>query len=204
MNKKVIFILILTLVALVVLYLYSFGPWAGVRASGNFNPASLRLSDANSLSAVNKSETFGTYQNKDVKENYYVIQLPRDWRVSTGKDPGSYAIAAANANVQLGLMDVPDNSTLELYVLSQDEPRLRQSLAGYSRIEYTKESINGNEAYRLIYVSRVGGDTYQTIREYIAGQDHAALMVLTSKQSYFPNMQPTFNSIINSFNWQNK
>ena len=204
MNKKVIFILFLTVATLTVLYLYSFGPLAGMRTAGNFNPASLHPSESSNVNVANKNETFSVYHNKDAKENYYFVELPRDWQVSAGKDPGSYAIAASNANAQVGLMDVPDNSTLELYILSQDEPKLKTSLSAYSRVDYKKISVNGNDAYQLIYTSKTGNDVFETIRTYISGQDHAGLIVLGAREQDFQNLQPVFNSIIGSFNWENK
>ncbi len=204
MNKKVITILILTLIALAVLYLYSFGPWAGVRGAGNFNPASLQPSQLNQTNNANSKVVFNSYHNKDLKENYYTVEIPANWQATVGKNPGSYTFSAPSISAQVGLMEVPDNSTLELYVLSQDEPQLKQSLSGYKRISYQKTSVNGNEAYQLIYVSQANGVTYQTIREYIAGLDHAGLINLSAKQQDFQNLSPAFNSIIGSFNWKNK
>ena len=194
MNKIVIIILSLTVVALVVLYLYSFGPLAGIRTAQNFNPVSLQPST---------SQTFSAYHNKDLTENYYTVQLPKDWQVSAGKNPGGYTVSSASANGEVGLQDVPDNSTLELYILSQDEPKLKSSLSAYNRVDYKKLAINGNDAYQLVYTSKTGSDIYETIRTYISGKDHAELIILSSKQSDFQGLQPTFNSIINSFNWEN-
>jgi hypothetical protein len=147
---------------------------------------------------------FNAYHNKDLKENYYTIQIPQDWQVQAGKNQGSYAVSFTNGNGVFELMDVPDNSTLELFVLSQDEPKLRTSLAGYNRTDYKKISVNGNEAYELIYTSKINGETLQTDRIYISGQDHAELITLTAKQQDFQNLQPLFTSIVNSFQWENK
>lgn len=209
MNKKIIFISLLTLVALVFLYLYSFGPLANWRTARNFNPTSLLPTTASfvnggSKNTVGKNETYNAYHNRDARENYYTISLPQSWQINAGKDPGSYAITAPNINAQIGLMDVPDNSTLELYILSQDEPGLKTSLSTYNRLDYQKKSINGNEAYELSYTWKNGNDIYQTVRTYIAGQDRAGLIVLSSKQSDWQNLQPILNSVINSFNWENK
>lgn len=196
MNKKVIAIIFLTLAALAVLYLYSFGPLSGVRTAQNFNPVSLHTSASN-------DSKFNVYHDKDVKENYYKVQLPKDWQVSMGEKPGGYAASSNGVNGEIGLQDVPDNSTLELYILSQDEPKLKTSLSTYNRIDYKKISVNGNDAYQLIYTSKNGNDIYETTRTYIAGQDNAGLIILTSKQSDFSGLQETFDSIIKSFSWEN-
>jgi hypothetical protein len=204
MNKKVVFIFFLTLVALVVLYLYSFGPLAGKRIAKNVNPASLKPTQSQKLAVGNKLQAFNAYHNKDLKENYYSVQLPQEWQVQAGTNPGSYSVSFPQGSGILELMDVPDNSTLELFVLSQDEPKLKASLTGYNRSNYQKISVNGNEAYELTYTSQANGNTKQTIRTYISGQDHTELIILTGNQSDFSALLPLFTSIINSFNWENK
>jgi len=204
MNKKVISIFILTIVALVILYLYSFSSFFGNIASNKANPASLNPAQTQKLTINNTDRVFNTYHNKDLKENYYTIQIPQDWQVQAGKNQGSYAVSFTSGNGVFELMDVPDNSTLELFVLSQDEPKLRTSLAGYNRTDYKKISVNGNEAYELVYTSKINGETFQTDRIYISGQDHAELITLSVKQQDFQNLQSLFISIVNSFQWENK
>lgn len=205
MNKNIIFILILTVIALITLYLYSFGPLAGTRTAQNFNPASLQpAAQTQKLTVGAKEQTFNTYHNKDLKENFYTVQLPQDWKTQAGKNPGSYNSSNASGTATVELMDVPDNSTLELFVLSQDEPKLKNSLAGYNRTDYKKITINGSEAYQLIYTTQTNGGANQTIRTYISGTDHATLITLVAKQADFVNVQPLFTSIINSFSWENK
>ncbi len=204
MNKKVIFIFALTIVALAVLYLYSFGPLSGMVASNKFNPASLSPAQTQKVTINSTDKVLNVYHNKDLKENYYTIKIPQDWQVQAGKSIGSYAASFANGNGSFELMDVPDNSTLELFVLSQDEPKLRASLTGYNRTEYKKISVNGNEAYELVYTSKMNSENLQTDRIYISGQDHAELITLTVKQQDFQSLQSLFTSIVNSFQWENK
>ncbi len=204
MNKKVVFIFFSTTVAMVILYLYSFGSLSGTIASNKFNPLSLNPAQTQKLTINNMDRVLTTYHNKDLKENYYTIQIPQDWQVQAGKSLGSYTVNFTNGNGVFELMDVYDNSTLELFVLSQDEPKLRASLIGYNRIDYKKISVNSNEAYELVYTSKINGETFQTDRIYIAGQDHAELITLSVKQQDFQNLQSLFTSIVNSFQWENK
>jgi len=203
MNKKIIFIFVLTIIALVVLYLYSFGPLAGKRIANKSNPESLRPTLTEKVLVNNATQPFNDYHNKDLKENYYTIKFPQDWQIQAGKSPGSYFSSLPNGDRTVELMDVPDNTTLELYVLSQDEPNLKNSLKGYQRIDYQNISVNNNDAYQLIYTSEINGETFQTVRAYISGQDHAAVITFSSKQQNYKDMQSLFSSIINSFKWEN-
>jgi hypothetical protein len=101
-------------------------------------------------------------------------------------------------------MDVPDNTTLELYVLSQEEPRLRRTATAYERVDYQRLEAGGSDAYRLTYRSKVGPDSRQTVRTYIAGPDMAAVVTFTAKQSDSALEQPAFASVLRSFRWENR
>ena len=203
MNKKVIAVFILTLVALVVLWAYSFGPLSETRIP-EANPTSLQSIPEQTVVAQNLI-TFNIYHNKDVKENFYTVKFPKTWQLQAKNPAGSYHFTFTNGGVSAELIDVPDNSTLELFVLSREEPRLKKSVGGYRRVNYQKLSVNGNEAYQLMYHSNMRGDDYETtIRTYIAGQDQASVITLTVKQNNFAKFQPIFLSILNSFQWENK
>jgi hypothetical protein len=100
-------------------------------------------------------------------------------------------------------MDVPDNTTLELYVLSQEEPRLKKESNGYKRIDYQKVSINGSQAYQLTYQAAKNGKTNTIVKTYITGADQAGVITVTIPQDQFTAEQPIFAPFINSFNWEN-
>ena len=202
MNKKVILTAILTVVALVVLTLFSFGPLADKRASGKHNPESLQPQVTPAPISKQKIQ-YSSYHNKDMKENYYSVKIPQDWQVSAGKSPGSYALGFKQGNGRVVLMDVPDNSTLELFMLSQEEPRLKKVIPGYKRIDYKKTSIQGNEAYQLTFQSNTG-TLKQIFTTYIAGPDQAGVIVLITDQDKFTQLLPIFTAITNSFAWENK
>jgi len=204
MNRKVIIIFILALIATVVLYLYSFGPLSGQRISHNVNPASLKPVQSEQVTVNNKPQIFYLYQNKDLQENFYTVKLPQDWQVQAGNAAGSSTLHFPDGYGAVELMDVPDNSTLELYVLSQEEPKLKNTLTEYKRVDYIKTAVNSNEAYQLTYTNTTNGQTFQTIRIYIAGQDHAGVITLSVSRKDYDNMKALFNSIIISFQWENK
>ena len=200
MNKKVIAISILTIIALAILWLYSFGPLAGTRVAKT-SPVSL---EATSQQAVinGQNTALNIYHNKDLAENFYIIKFPQSWQLQTGSPAGSYHFTFDKGNGSAELQDVSDNTTLELFVLSQDEPNLKKTLSNYSRLDYQKLSVNNNDAYQLTYQSTKNNKTYKTIKTYITGQDHASVIALSTSQENFTGLQPLFLSILNSFQWE--
>jgi hypothetical protein len=200
MNKKILIVMVVAVVALVAVWAYSLGPLAGKRTA-KVNPASLR-STSQQANVGRTNVAFGVYHNRDLAENHYTIKFPESWSMQPANRPGSYHFTFDGGSASAELIDVPDNSTLELFVLSQEEPRLKKSVTGYSRIEYQKAAVNGNEAYRLTYGGTVQGGDYETIRTYVAGQDQAAVVTLSARRDRLPDQQPVFGLILDSFRWE--
>ncbi len=202
MNKKVIFIIILTIVALFVVYLYSFGSLAKTRLSHFVNQQSAKpITEKVNLN--NQQVSFNTYHNKDTKEDYYSVKTPSDWQIVQASVPGSYDFMASNIIARAETMDVSDNTTLELYVLSQEEPRLKKESSGYKKVDYQKVSINGSQAYQLTYQATVNGKTNTIVKTYITGADKAGVITVTVPQDQFTAEQPIFTPFISSFTWEN-
>ncbi len=202
MNKKVIIIMILALVALIVLTLFSFGPLSNMRKSFSTNPVSLQPSSSNTLSLIKENITLDLYTNKDVRENYYNIYLPKDWQIKAGDKAGSYNMVFPQGSGEIKLQDVADNTTLELFVLSQAEPLLKKTISGYVKKEYLKTTINNNETHEIIYDSSEKGKTMRTIKTYIVGSDNAGAITLSADSVSFETLRSLFMQIINNFNWQ--
>jgi hypothetical protein len=202
MNKKIIAILILTIVALIGLAIYTFGPMTK-KTIIRGNPVSLEPAGSEKVTVNNKSMAFVAYHNRDLPENFYTLEFPKGWQVTPGK-PGGYALNLGGGSGTIGLTDVPDNSTLELFVLSQEEPKLKKTVSNYKRIDYGKLTVNGAEAYQLSYQSLRTGEQYQTIQTYIAGSDEAGIITFTTKQNEFSALSSIFSSVINTFHWENK
>jgi hypothetical protein len=204
MNKPVMAVLVLTIIAVTLLALYSFGPLAQHRAHSRLNPASLEPSAAGGAAAQGADTARVTFRNRDVRENYYAVAFPGDWHIGAGTTPGSYAVSFAGGTCTIELMDVPDNTTLELYVLSQEEPRLRRTATAYERIDYQRLEVGGADAYELTYGSKVGPDIRQTARAYIAGPDMAGVVTFAAKENEFALERPAFASVLRSFRWENQ
>jgi hypothetical protein len=202
MNKKVIIIITLTITALFVVHLYSFGPLAKTRLSHSINQQSAKPT-AEKVNLNNQQMSFNTYHNKDTKEDYYSVKTPSDWQIGQASTPGSYDFTASNIIARAETMDVPDNTTLELYVLSQEEPRLKKESSGYKKIDYQKVSINGSQSYQLTYQTTANGKTSTIVKIYITGTDKAGVVTVTVPQDQFTTEQPIFATFINSFTWEN-
>ncbi len=213
MNKKVIIISILTVLSLAILTMLSFGPLSNIRKQLGFNPASLNpvkqppeknISPQNQdVSDSDRVVDLKAYRNVDVGENYYQVSMPSNWQVAAGNRPGNYVISFSEGNGQIGLMDVPDNTTLELFLLSQVEPKLKKAVPNYQRLDYQKIAINATDGYELIYTSEANRQKSETVIAYIPGQDQAGVISFSSLSDNFSNLQPIFDKVINSFSWQN-
>lgn len=204
MNKKVIAISILTVLALVVLTMVSFGPLSGKMKSASINPTSEKPESIVQIPVENKAIEFSSYHNKDIKENYYTVNFPKDWQIKSGQNSGNYEIAFPEGKGMVELMDVPDNSTLELFILSQQEPLLKKSFVNCVRMDYKKITVNNNEAYELTFDSADNGQSVSTIKIFISGPDHAAVITLNVRSDELNQIAQLYSTVVNSFNWENK
>ena len=204
MNIKVIIIITLTIAALVILYLFTLGP---LYQKGNVivaNPESLKPINSESIPVENKKQMFNEFHNKDLVENFYAIKLPQDWQLQASVGNGGYSLKNESAIIAVELMDVPDNSTLELFILSQQEPDIKKNFQGYRRISYQAGTINGSEAYQLTYSIEREGKTYQIRRDYITGTDRAIAATLEAPQSDYQRYIATYQVVLDSIRWENK
>jgi hypothetical protein len=200
MNSKIIFIVILTLVAIGGLTFYAFGPGSAGHITPTVNPTSLKPSPVTSTMGTT-TLAVNAYQNRDLAENYYTIQFPQAWKLGPNQ-PGGYVFTFTGGTAKVETMDVADNTTLELFVLSQDEPKLKTSIAGYKRVSYQKIQVNGSDSYQLTYTSTQNGVTYQTVRTYITGADKAGVITLTANATQSTTFSPVFAAIVSSFHWE--
>jgi hypothetical protein len=200
MNSKIIFIAILTLAAIGGLTFYAFGPGSAGHVTPSVNPSSIKPSPV-TTTASSTSIAVSAYHNRDLAENYYTIQFPQAWKLGPNQ-PGGYSFTFTGGNAKAETMDVADNTTLELFVLSQDEPQLKSTLTGYKRVSYQKIQVNGSDAYQLTYTTIQNGSTYQTVRTYITGADKAGVITLASDASQSAILTPVFASIVGSFHWE--
>jgi hypothetical protein len=199
MNKKVVTVIILAVIALGIVYLYSFGPLANQRQAIRPNPESLKPTTGQGV-----TQGMSEYHNRDLKENYYRIGFPQTWQVKAGTALGSYLFSFNTGTGSAELVDVPENTTLELFVLSHEEPRLKREIPGYERKSYQKLTIGGSDSYELKYASTLNGEQYENVRIYITGQDRAVVITMTVPQKEFTSFGQAVDAVITSFKWENQ
>lgn len=197
MNQKVGIIFILAIAALGYLTYNTFGPSSNMHGP-KANPESFKP-----IVSLN-NESLESYHNRDAAENFYTISVPKSWQIQPPSKAGEYNFGFNDGTAKVDLMDVPDNSTLELFILSQDEPRLKILLNDFKRIDYQKLNISGNEAYQLVYLANENGIQFENVRTYISGPDQAVVITFSIPQSEVSSFKNTFDLVINSFSWENK
>ena len=193
----------MTVLVIVALWIYVLGPLSG-KNQNKINPASSNPTHQQKNIVSNKPIVFNVYHNKDLAENFYTIEFPKDWQFIKDNKVGNYQLSFNDGNCAVELMDVADNTTLELAVLSQQEPNLKKTIFGYNRLDYKKTTINKNDAHILFYTSIINKINYETEKIYVSGKDKSAVITFSAPQKIFSNSSPIFDPVINSFNWENK
>ena len=141
------------------------------------------------------------YENKDIPENYYSINFPSKFVVKHGDKPGSLISDVTNATFTVNLQDIPDDSTLILYVLTNIEPSINASQSNYQRTNFEKFDINNNKALELSYSYENLTKPIKSIKTFIEGQDQAAVITFTSPSKEYLSYNSTVNNVLNSFQW---
>jgi len=232
MDKTRIIILSLAAVVIIGFSLYSFGSYstspkagtkikpvrmsasapAGVVNNNNNNKRLLQQQQQeNPNSTLSQFPTtaaaMNTYENRDKPENYYSIQFPSNAVVEHGKDPGSYVIKLPSntAIFSVGLLDVPDTSNVQLYMLTQEEPSLKSSLQHYKLIKSNQFTIGGNRAWDLIYTWENSTVLMESVKTFVEGSDNAAVLTASASAPEFIKNSDVFaNQVLQSFRWLGK
>jgi hypothetical protein len=198
LNRKVLVTAVLAVIAIAIAWLYSLGPLAGQKRAAKPNPRSLKPS-----AVPTAGSALQEYHNRDSKENYFGVTVPQAWQVASGAAPGSYKFAFDSVNASVELMDVPDNTTLELFVLSREEPRLKKATPGYERRSYAKTTVGGNEAHDLKYAGTDNAVRYLNGRVYVAGQDMSGVISVNAPESESLALDQALKTITTGFKWEN-
>jgi len=200
MSKKIAAILVLTVVSFHVLCICSFGVIITKKVETETKTASLEPVSSQSFYIGNKGIQFDTYLNKEIAGHHYSIKIPHGWRIKVGKRAGSYIINFAGGSASVMVMELSGSSTLEDYIIMQEEPGLRNKLDGYNRVSYEKAI----KAYRLIYVFSSNDKDYWAARTYYEGEGRFCLVTLTSLQSDLNDRKALFDAVINCFRWESE
>jgi len=141
------------------------------------------------------------FENRDKPENHYSIQFPSDATVVHGDRAGSYLASTKYGTFTSALEDIPDNTSVQLYVLTHDEPKLKSSLDNYTRVSIDENTVSGHRAWNLIYTWQNATSTMKSARTYVEGRDQAMVIEYTALSEVFAKNNPTIKSVANSFQW---
>ncbi len=191
MDKSRIIILATGVVALIAFSLYTFGSFSTTpKASTKVEPVKNLI-----------SSTTSTFENHDKPENYYSIQFPSEAKVEHGDRPGSYTAIFRQGISTVELVDIPDNSNIQLYILTQDESTLKSSLQNYSRVSFNEFKVGGNRAWDLTYTWKNATLVMESMKTFVEGPDNAAVITFSGPSREFGQSNSTINSVLESFRW---
>ena len=120
-----------------------------------------------SLSSV--SVPMSLFENREKIENFYSIQFPSNSTVLHGNESGSYVAKFSKGVSSVGLIDIPDNSNVQLYVLTQVKPSLKSSLKNFNLVEFKQLTLGGQRAWELIYTWKNMTRNMESIKTFIEG-----------------------------------
>ena len=166
------------------------------------NSSSLNIGIDQSTPNPKNDTKHSKYENKDMPENYYSIIFPSEYVVKHGDKPGSLISDITNAKFTVNLQDVPDDSTLDLYVLTGIEPSLNSSQSHYKRTNLDKINMsNNNKALELSYTWQNSTKPIKSMKIFIEGQDQAAVITFTAPSTEYAKFNSTVHTVLNSFRW---
>jgi hypothetical protein len=76
-------------------------------------------------SSSSSSMPMSLFENHEKIENFYSIQFPSNSTVMHGNESGSYVAKFSKGIFSVDLIDIPDNSNVQLYALTQVKPALK-------------------------------------------------------------------------------
>ncbi len=210
MNKSRILILVIGVAVVIAFSLYSFNPFlAAPKAGTKIEPAKNLVSLVNpsnntiqqNLPMPSGASKMSVFENHDSAGNYYSIQFPSEANVEHGEKPGSFIARLSQSTLSVELVDIPDNSNVQLHILTQDEPSLKSSLQDYNRVSLNQIKIGDTRSWNLVYMWKNGTSGMESMKTFVEGSDNAALITFSGPSQEFGQSNSTINSVMESFRW---
>jgi hypothetical protein len=175
----------------------------GVNNSSSNGSAKLNVQDttssANNTATVNNG--LNVFENRDKRENYYSIEFPAEATVVHGDKAGSYVAKIKDGVFASRLQDIPDDTNVQLYILTHDEPQLRLSLKDYGQVSFQQLTVGQHRAWNLVYTWKNGTSDMESARTYIEGPDEAMVIEFTASTQAFAKSEPLMTAVRESFRW---
>jgi hypothetical protein len=145
-----------------------------------------------------------TYENRDKPENFYSIQFPTNMNVIHGNKPGSIVAESPNGAFSVDLVDIPDDSNVELYLLTNVKPSIESLLQNFTQIKFSSTSIGNNRAWELAYTWENATTATGSLKTFVEGKDEAAAITYTGtyQQLIDKNINSTLiQPVLQNFHW---
>lgn len=145
-----------------------------------------------------------TYENREKPENFYSIQFPTDMNVIHGNQPGNLIAESPQRAFSVDLVDIPDDSNVELYLLTRVKPSLESSLQNFTELKFSSTTVGANRAWELAYTWKNSTSMMGSIKTFVEGQDEATAITYTGnyQQLNDKNVNLTLiQPVLQSFHW---
>jgi hypothetical protein len=152
-------------------------------------------------SNANGNKTLNIYENRDKRENYYSIKFPAAAAVVHGDKAGSYVARTNDGLFTSRLQDIPDDTNVQLYILTHDEPQLNSSLTAYGQVSFNQLTIGQQRGWNLVYTWKNGTSEMESARTYVEGPDEAMVIEFTAPAQEFAKNEPLMTAVRESFQW---
>jgi hypothetical protein len=201
MDKSRILIISAGIVIIIAFSLYSFGSYSAAPKAGT------KQSPINSVvrdGSRNAPTTISTFENRENPGNFYSIQFPSGANVAHGNASGSYIVKIPKGVFSVQLVDIPDTSDAQLYLLTQIQPALKSSLQDFNRIGYDQSNVSGHRAWDLTYTWNNGTTGMESTKTVVEGSDHAASITFSAPRQEFADrntMSSLVKPVVESFHW---
>ena len=166
----------------------------------SFTTNPIALAGKNASNASSSSMIMNIFANKDLPENFYSISFPQSTILTHGKNPGSFVAKFQNLFSSIDLQDIPDDSNVNLYMLTVAKPNLKM-LPDYKELSSNQFKIGNNRAYDIKYTWSNSSEQLETLKTFIEGKDQAAVVTFSGPVQDYNKNNSTLNSILHSFNW---
>ena len=161
-------------------------------SSNSFSPSSISMS---------------IFENREKTENFYSIQFPSNSTVLHGNDSGSYVAKFSRIIFSVDLIDIPDNSNINIYAITQLKPSLQESLKNFNLIGFKQLKLGGQRAWELIYTWRNTTQNTESVKTLVEGSDNAAAITFSWPQQQYSHQiinSTVVKPVLASFHWTPK
>ena len=152
----------------------------------------------------NTNIELATYENREKPENFYSIHFPTHMNVIHGDKPGSLVAESPQGVFSVDLVDIPDDSNVELYLLTNVKPSLESALQNFTQIKFSSASVGDNRAWELAYTWKNATTVMRSLKTFVEGQDEATAITYTGTypQLIHMNINSTLiQPVLQSFHW---